>query len=186
MLRKPRKKSQTLYYSLYIYLFLYLLYYKNVIFCIRLLFFIKNIWFSQIKDSSLLLNFLVTDYMPKSHLDIKDLTMQKPYLSIGEVAAKFDVSTDLLRKWEREFPQYLRPRRNGGDCRLYDQRAVKQVAVIYRLIRVEGLSIDGTRRRLKECKKMTGDESRQEVIQKLQYLREKLMGMINELDVIAS
>ena len=68
--------------------------------------------------------------MAKRHVDIKDLTMEKPYLSIGEVAAKFDVSDDLLRKWEKAFPQYLRPRRTPSDNRLYDEKDVQRVGVL--------------------------------------------------------
>ncbi len=119
--------------------------------------------------------------MAKSHKDIKDLTLTKPYLSIGEVAEKFDVSVDLLRKWEKAFPQYLRPRRTPGDNRLYGKKDVQRVGVIYRLIRIEGLSIDGAKKKLKE-KDMTGDEARQEVIQRLQGLRQQLLGIIDELE----
>ena len=119
--------------------------------------------------------------MAKRHDDIKDLTMEKPYLSIGEVAAKFDVSVDLLRKWEKSFPQYLRPRRTPSDNRQYSEKDVQRVGVLYRLIRVEGLSIDGAKRKLKE-KDMTGDEARQEVIQRLQALRQQLLGIIGELE----
>jgi len=107
--------------------------------------------------------------------------MEKPYLSIGEVAAKFDVSVDLLRKWEKSFPQYLRPRRTPGDNRLYGEKDVQRVGVIYRLIRFEGLSIEGAKRKLNE-KDMTGDEARQEVIQRLQGLRQQLLGIIGELE----
>lgn len=123
--------------------------------------------------------------MGKSHKDIKDLTMDKPYLSIGEVAAKFDVSTDLLRKWEREFPQHLRPRRTGSDNRLYDRKSLLQVSAIYRLLRIEGLSIDGAKRRLREgnTEKI---EARQEVIQRLQSLRLQLLSTINELEQTVS
>ena len=119
--------------------------------------------------------------MAKRHVDIKDLTMEKPYLSIGEVAAKFDVSDDLLRKWEKAFPQYLRPRRTPSDNRLYDEKDVQRVGVLYRLIRVEGLSIEGAKRKLKE-KDTTGDEARQIVIQRLQALRQQLLGIIGELE----
>jgi len=119
--------------------------------------------------------------MAKNHKDIKDLTLTKPYLSIGEVAEKFDVSVDLLRKWEKAFPQYLRPRRTPGDNRLYGKKDVQRVGVIYRLIRIEGLSIDGAKKKLKE-KDMTGDEARQEVIQRLQALRQRLLGIIDELE----
>lgn len=119
--------------------------------------------------------------MAKQRDDIKDLTMQKPYLSIGEVAAKFGVSVDLLRKWEKAFPQYLHPQRTQGDNRLYDKKDVQRVGALYRMIRVEGLSIEGVKRKLKE-KNRTGDEARQEVIQKLQGLRQQLLGIVAELE----
>lgn len=118
--------------------------------------------------------------MAKSHKEIKDLTMQKPYLSIGEVAEKFDVSVDLLRRWEKDFPRYLHPRRTAGDTRVYSQKDLQQVAVIYRLMRVEGLSVEGTKRRLKNGD-LHDDESRQAVIQRLQQLRQQLLGIIEEL-----
>lgn len=112
--------------------------------------------------------------------DIKDLTMEKPYLSIGEVAEKFNVSTDLLRKWEANFPRFLHPRRTGHDNRLYSHKDVQQVAAIYRLIRIEGLSIDGAKRRLGKGN-VSDLQNRQEVIQRLQMLRRKLLGIIDEL-----
>lgn len=119
--------------------------------------------------------------MAKRTPDIKDLTMAKPYLSIGEVAQKFGVSIDLLRKWEKEFPRYLHPRRTNGETRLYGQKDVQQVAVIYRLLRVDGLSVDGVKRRLQGEDETLDDESRQEVIQRLQALRKRLMGIVEEL-----
>lgn len=112
--------------------------------------------------------------------DIKDLTMEKPYLSIGEVAEKFNVSTDLLRKWEANFPRYLHPRRTGHDNRLYNHKDVQQVAMIYRLLRIECLSIEGAKRRLSQGN-VSEQQDRQEVIQRLQALRQKLVGIIEEL-----
>lgn len=118
--------------------------------------------------------------MAKSRLDIKNLTMEKPYLSISEVAEKFKVSTDLLRKWERDFPRYLHPKRTAGDSRLYSRKDLQQVAVIYRLVRIEGLSLEGVKRRL-QGGNIGSDEQRQEVIQRLQALRQRLLGIIEEL-----
>lgn len=118
--------------------------------------------------------------MYQRSIDLKDLTMEKPYLSIGEVAEKFNVSTDLLRKWEAAFPRYLHPRRTGHDNRLYSKKDIQQVAAIYRLIRVEGMSLDGAKRKLSQG---NGSElqDRQEVIQRLQTLRQMLLGIIDEL-----
>lgn len=118
--------------------------------------------------------------MPKSRLSITDLTMTKPYLSIGEVAERFQISTDLLRKWEKEFPQYLRPGRSNGDSRLYDAKNLQRVAVIYRLLRVEGLSVDGAKRRIREGN-VSDSEVRQQVIVRLQKLRQHLMGIVEEI-----
>ena len=118
--------------------------------------------------------------MAKSALDITDLTLEKPYLTIGEVAEKFQVSVDLLRKWERDFPQYLRPKRTAGDTRLYDERCVHRVAAIYRLMRIEGLSVEGAKRRLKGDD-LSVEENRQQVIARLQQLRQRLMGIVEEL-----
>lgn len=118
--------------------------------------------------------------MAKSHLVNFDLTMPKQYLSIGEVAEKFQVSVDLLRKWERDFPQYLRPKRTAGDTRLYDERCVHRVAAIYRLMRIEGLSVEGAKRRLKGDD-LSVEENRQQVIARLQQLRQRLMGIVEEL-----
>lgn len=106
--------------------------------------------------------------------------MDKDFLSIGEVAQRFHVSTDLLRKWERDFSQYLRPRRTAGDSRLYDARCLLQVAVIYRLLRVEGLSIDGAKRRLRSGQ-VADVEVRKEVIARLQALRQQIIGIVDEL-----
>lgn len=119
--------------------------------------------------------------MPKSRIDIVDLTLEKPYLSIGEVAAKFQVSPDLLRKWENTFPKYIKPSRTSGSTRLYDQKTVHKIGVIYKLLRIEGLSIDGVKRRLSSTDSEVL-ENRQEVIQRLQSLRQHLLCIIAELD----
>ncbi len=104
----------------------------------------------------------------------------KKYLSIGEVAAKFKVSVELLRKWEKDFPRVLRPKRTSGDSRLYDQRQQNNVAMIYRLLRVEGLSVAGAKKRLSN--KQSDEEVRQEVILKLSSIRSKLMSVVEEIE----
>lgn len=105
---------------------------------------------------------------------------QKKYLSIGEVAEKFNVSVELLRKWEKDFPRVLKPKRTGKDTRLYDNKQQNNVAMIYHLLREEGLSIEGAKKRLSN--KLTDEEIRQEVITKLQNVRSQLIAVVEEIE----
>lgn len=114
-----------------------------------------------------------------------DIVDQKKYLSIGEVAQKFGLSVEVLRKWEKDFPRVLRPMRTKGDSRLYDQKQVDKVAIIHRLLRIEGLSIEGARRRLSQ-QGQSAEETRQSVITRLTSIRQQLMDIVNELDQINS
>lgn len=114
--------------------------------------------------------------------DNSDNAAEKKYLSIGEVAAKFNVSIELLRKWERDFPRVLRPMRTKGESRLYDQKQQNNVAMIYHLLREEGLSIDGAKKKL--SKKQSEEEIRQEVITRLTSIRTQLMSIVEEIEKI--
>jgi len=107
---------------------------------------------------------------------------EKKYLSIGEVAEKFGVSIEVLRKWEKDFPKVLNPMRTKGDSRLYDKKQQEKVAMILRLLRVEGLSIEGAKKKLSS--KQTDLEIQQEVISKLKDVREKIMSVVKELEEI--
>lgn len=55
------------------------------------------------------------------------LNPEKKYLSIGEVAEKFGVSIEVLRKWEKDFPKVLKPMRTKGESRLYDKNNRKRL-----------------------------------------------------------
>lgn len=111
-----------------------------------------------------------------------DLSMHgKTYLSISEVADKFKVTPDLLRKWEQSFPKVIKPKRTPKDTRLYDERAVHGVATIYRLLRQEGLSVRGAQARLANGD-IEAEDARQQVIARLQNLRQHLQDILNEID----
>lgn len=111
-----------------------------------------------------------------------DLSMNgKTYLSISEVAGKFLVTPDLLRKWEQWFPKVIKPKRTLGDTRLYDEKAVRGVATIYRLLRVEGLSVQGAQARLANGD-IDAEDARQQVIARLQKLRQRLQDILNEIE----
>lgn len=111
-----------------------------------------------------------------------DLSMNgKTYLGIREVADKFMVTPDLLRKWEQWFPKVLKPKRTPGETRLYDEQAVRGAATIYRLLRQEGLSVRGAQARLANGD-IDSEDVRQQVIARLQHLRQHLQEILNEID----
>ncbi|MBR3698617.1 MAG: MerR family transcriptional regulator [Bacteroidales bacterium] len=73
----------------------------------------------------------------------------KYYYSIGEVAKMFGVNTSMIRYWENEF-DVLRPRKNKKGNRLFTQRDVRYVHMIYHLTKVKGYTLAGAKQALKE------------------------------------
>ena len=76
-------------------------------------------------------------------------TNGKYYYSIGEVAAMFGVNTSTIRYWENEFA-VLRPRKNKKGNRLFTERDVRYVHVIYQLLKVKGYTLAGAKLALKD------------------------------------
>lgn len=68
----------------------------------------------------------------------------KLYYSIGEVAKAFDVNTSLLRYWEQEFP-ILRPKKNKKGNRYFTPEDLKNLKIIYHLVKEKGYTLDGAR-----------------------------------------
>ncbi len=108
----------------------------------------------------------------------KDL---KLYYSISEVAEMFDVSESLLRYWESEFPQQIKPRKAGRNIRQYTKEDIEQVRIIHHLLKERGLKIAAARDLLKKNK--TGVDKTVEVIEKLKAVRQELIEMKHSLDI---
>jgi DNA-binding transcriptional MerR regulator len=87
-------------------------------------------------------------------LDIPDdeILFQKQYYSITEVSEWFHVNTSLIRFWENEF-DILKPRKNRKGDRLFRPEDVKNLRIIYYLLRQQKYSIEGARQFLKDNKK---------------------------------
>jgi len=92
----------------------------------------------------------------------------KLYHSIGEVAKMFDVSTSLIRFWEKEF-DILKPRKNKKGDRLFTQADIENLHIIYHLLKERGFTLEGARKKLKENKKDTIDNFK--IIQSLTKIR---------------
>ena len=102
-------------------------------------------------------------------------TPGKYYYSIGEVAAMFGVNTSMIRYWEKEF-DVLRPRKNKKGNRLFTERDVRYVHVIYHLLKEKGYTLAGAKVALKE----KFSEYEEKVI--LMETLEKTRGFLMDLD----
>ena len=73
----------------------------------------------------------------------------KLFFRIGEVAALVGVRPHVLRYWEQELG-VLRPMKTRGAHRQYRRRDVELALVIKRMVQVEGLTLGGVKKRLRE------------------------------------
>ena len=76
----------------------------------------------------------------------------KVYFKIGEVARILAVKPYVLRFWETEF-ELLKPGKAPSRHRLYKKKDVELLLEIKRLLYVEGFTIEGARKKLRENKK---------------------------------
>lgn len=71
----------------------------------------------------------------------------KLFFKIGEVCEICGVQPHVLRYWETEFPQ-LAPQKNRAGQRVYRRRDVEMVLHIKQLLKDEGYTIAGAKKRL--------------------------------------
>ena len=74
---------------------------------------------------------------------------EKLYYRIGEVAEMFNVNTSLIRYWESEF-SVLRPRKSTKGNRMFTQRDLRYLRMIYQLVKVQGYTLQGAKDALKK------------------------------------
>jgi DNA-binding transcriptional MerR regulator len=96
---------------------------------------------------------------------------QKQYYSIGEVAAMFHVNNSLIRYWENEF-DILEPRKNRKGDRLFKPTDIKNLELIYDLLRRRKFTIEGAKDYLKKDKQA---KEKHEMIQSLQKIKTFLL-----------
>ena len=80
-----------------------------------------------------------------------EILFQKQYYSIGEVAAMFRENQSLIRYWETEF-DILQPRKNRKGDRFFRPADVKNLVLIYDLLRRRKFTIEGAKEYLKKNK----------------------------------
>ncbi len=100
-----------------------------------------------------------------------DILFQKQYYSIGEVAIMFRENQSLIRYWETEF-DILQPRKNRKGDRFFRPVDVKNLVLIYDLLRRRKFTIEGAKDYLKKNKKA---EETFAMIQSLEKLKTFLL-----------
>lgn len=76
------------------------------------------------------------------------LPIEKVYFKIGELARMFLVRPSAIRFWESYFGLHAKARVGGK--RRFTQVEVKQFTEVHRLLKVEGYTLEGAKRKLQE------------------------------------
>ncbi len=107
-----------------------------------------------------------------------DLPKEKLYFSIGELAKAFDVNASLIRFWDKEF-DILKPKKNAKGNRMFTQDDVKNLQLIFHLVKERGFTLEGAKIHLKEGQKKTLDKF--EIITRLEGIKAQLQEIKGEL-----
>ena len=102
---------------------------------------------------------------------------KKIFYSIGETAKIFNVNVSLIRYWEKEF-SILKPKKNKKGNRLFTQKDIDNLHVIYNLVKERGYTLEGAQRQLKNNKDLNSEI---EIINRLKKIRSFLIDLKNEL-----
>lgn len=106
-----------------------------------------------------------------------EVLFSKQYYTMGEVAEMFHVNQSLLRFWETEF-SILQPRKNKKGDRYFRPIDIKNLHLIYHLLRQRKYTIEGAKEFLRKNK--TADQ-RFEAIQRLQQIKAFLLELKAQL-----
>ena len=99
---------------------------------------------------------------------------EKLFYNIGEVAEAFNVNPSLIRYWEKEF-KILKPKKTLKGTRKYNSVDIKNLKLIYNLLKNRGFTIEGAKEKIKsESKKF-------EIVEKLERIKAQLILIEKEI-----
>ena len=98
----------------------------------------------------------------------------KKYYAIGEVAELIQVSTSLIRFWEKKIPS-LQPQKDKKGNRRYIQADIDRLQQVYHLVKEQGYTLQGASMAMRKTDKPhAGHET---VLQTLKNLRGLLVDL---------
>ena len=80
-------------------------------------------------------------------MDYEEPQTEKLYYTIGETAKILNVPVSTVRFWENEF-NILKPMKNKKGNRLFTLQDLKNLKIIHRLVKEEGLTLEGAKKRV--------------------------------------
>jgi DNA-binding transcriptional MerR regulator len=104
----------------------------------------------------------------------KEKKVEKLYYTIGEVSEMLAVPISTVRFWENEF-DILKPSKNKKGNRLFTSNDIKNLKIIYHLVKEKGMTLAGARKQLSS--KWEETDYKYEVIQSLQRIKEMLVDL---------
>lgn len=111
-------------------------------------------------------------------MNLETNDIEKKYYSISEVAQMFQVNTSLIRYWESEFDT-IRPQKNKRGERRFTQEDIKDLKIIYHLVKEKGYTLEGAKEYLKREAK--AEEQRIKSIETLKQLKKFLTELRDSL-----
>ena len=108
------------------------------------------------------------------HVDLPE----KLYYSIGEVADAFGVNSSLIRFWDKEF-DVIQPKKNAKGNRKFTPEDIKNLELIYHLVKERGFTLEGAKTHLKENKQETLNKF--DLIRKLENIKAQLQQLKDQL-----
>lgn len=110
----------------------------------------------------------------------------KLYYRIGEVAQIVGVQPHVLRYWETEF-RSIRPQKSSKGQRVYSRRDVEKLLRVKDLLRNQGFTIAGARKKLREPEAPAdavppAPAAKTGPREALQSIRQDIVRMLRELD----
>ncbi len=106
-----------------------------------------------------------------------ELAPNKRYYSIGEIAKAFNVNASLIRFWDKEF-DILKPKKNAKGNRMFTPEDVKNLQLIYHLVKEKGYTLDGAKIALTTNKKIN---EAVEMIDRLEFVKSELLKLKSSL-----
>jgi len=108
----------------------------------------------------------------------REKKIEKLYYSIGEVAEMLEVPVSTVRFWENEF-DILKPMKNKKGNRMFTPADIKNLRIIYHLVKEERMTLSGVKKKLSE--KWDETDYKFEINESLQKIKTMLLDIRDEI-----